>query len=97
MAGTHDERETPRAGDRVGLGRVVEAGAPRSDARGDDVEEGSAESFPASDPPAYTGARPAPADADATAPPAEAATTDGRPAIGAGREGVELPDPRDVP
>jgi hypothetical protein len=57
-----DERRTPKAGDRVGLGRVVEdhEQASRGRAGPDDVEEASDESFPASDPPAFAPGRPEP-------------------------------------
>ena len=52
------------AGDRVGLGRVVEdhrppaggAGAAKPDDPADTVEEASEDSFPASDPPPFTSA-----------------------------------------
>lgn len=81
-----DERRIPgtRAGDQVGLGRVVQnqasIGSPDpEDPASPEVNEASADSFPASDPPGFM-----------SEPPTSGAAG-GRPAEG------ELPDPRDVP
>ena len=54
MTGHDGERHEHKAGDRVGLGRVVkdhEDAGPQGEP--DEVEEASNESFPASDPPAF--------------------------------------------
>lgn len=82
MTTNDDERREPRAGDRVGLGRVVRDhdAAAGSHPPADEVEEASSESFPASDPPAFS--------------PARSARTDAR---DVDRAEPELPDPRDVP
>ena len=72
MADTDDERHPPQAGDRVGLGRVVSTDMPaREPTATDEVDEGSEESFPASDPTAFTATRPAPSE------PAERRPDDG--------------------
>ena len=68
MAGT-DEQQTPQPGDHVGLGRVVRTDRPGPDrAATDEVEEGSEESFPASDPPAFAGGHAAPEDTEPRRP-----------------------------
>jgi len=50
-----------KAGERVGLGRVVrdDAEAPGLRPPADEVEEALADTFPASDPPAFSSGRPA--------------------------------------
>jgi hypothetical protein len=83
-------------GEQVGLGRVIEdrrhatgspdAGDPRR--RGDEVEEASEESFPASDPPTYMSDSATPSRRDHPSGDAEE-----RPA----EEPIEPPAPDDVP
>jgi len=51
-----------KAGEQVGLGRVVrdDPAVPRHRSAPDEVEDALSDTFPASDPPAYSSGRPAP-------------------------------------